>query len=448
MSTQPDSEADMGYLKAPELLSKIEGRSARVGVVGIGYVGLPMMVAAAECGFTVTGIDVSESRVSQVSSGNSYIEDVPDLVLGPLVKTGKISATLDYSVVGQLDIVVVCVPTPVTKNKEPDLTPLEAAISSLTPHLRRDQLIVLQSTTFPGTTEEVVLPKIEDLGFQAGKDFYLAFAPERIDPGNKQFSIRNVTKVVGGVTPVCTQMASAFFSAFVEDVKTVSSPKIAEMTKLLENIFRSVNIALVNELAMFCNRVDIDIWEVIEATSTKPFGFMPFYPGPGVGGHCVPVDPFYLAWKAKEQDFYVNFIQLAAEINENMPRYVVSRIMDALSDLGKPLKGAKLLAVGVAFKENVSDFRNSPAVRVIELLAERGAQVAFSDCHVPAIYVSGHNMESVALSANMLQTYDAVVILANHSGCDLEEIVENSQVVIDTRNATGALGSFANVIKL
>jgi UDP-N-acetyl-D-glucosamine dehydrogenase len=432
----------------PGLRTKLHDRSAHLGVIGMGYVGLPTMVAAAESGFRVTGIDIDEGRVAQVNAGKSYIEDVAEAALSPLVRAGGISATSDFAIVHELDVVLVCVPTPITENKEPDLAPMEKAIDGLAAHMRGDQLIVLQSTTFPGTTQEFVLPKLEKTGRQAGKDFYLAFALERIDPGNKKYGVRNVPKVVGGVTSECTLMATTFFSAFVEHVIPVSSPKVAEMTKLLENTFRSVNIALVNELAMLSRRMGIDIWEVIKAASTKPFGFMPFYPGPGVGGHCIPVDPFYLSWKAEEYDFHVNFIQLAAEINDNMPPYTSSCIVDILANQGKPLKDARLLLLGVTFKENIADTRNSPALRVIELLSGKAAEVAYSDRHAPVIAVNGISARSIDLNPIVLQRFDAVVILVNHAYFNLAEIVDNSKLVIDTRNATCALDPRANVVKL
>jgi UDP-N-acetyl-D-glucosamine dehydrogenase len=432
----------------PSLRTKLHDRSAHLGVIGMGYVGLPTMVAAAESGFRVTGIDIDERRVAQVNAGKTYIEDATEATLSPLVRAGRISATSNFALVHELDVVLVCVPTPITENKEPDLAPMEKAIDGLAAHMRGDQLIVLQSTTFPGTTQEFVLPKLEKTGRQAGKDFYLAFALERIDPGNKKYGVRNVPKVVGGVTSECTLMATTFFSAFVEHVIPVSSPKVAEMTKLLENTFRSVNIALVNELAMLSRRMGIDIWEVIKAASTKPFGFMPFYPGPGVGGHCIPVDPFYLSWKAEEYDFHVNFIQLAAEINDNMPPYTASCIVEILANQGKPLKDARLLLLGVTFKENIADTRNSPALRVIELLSGKAAEVAYSDRHAPMIAVNGISARSIDLNPIVLQRFDAVVILVNHAYFNLAEIVDNSKLVIDTRNATCALDPRANVVKL
>lgn len=430
------------------ILEKLHNRIAQVGVMGMGYVGLPTMVAAAEGGFTVTGIDISSQRVADVNAGKSYIEDVKDDTLRPLVKAGKISATTDYSVIHNLDVILVCVPTPITKNKEPDLRPMEEAVAGLEANLRRGQLIVLQSTTFPGTTEDFVLPKLERTGYKAGVDFYLGFALERIDPGNTKFVVGNVPKVVGGVTDKCTQVVTAFFSAFVEKIVPVSSPRVAEMTKLLENTFRSVNIALVNELSMLCRRMGIDAWEVIEAAATKPYGFMPFYPGPGVGGHCIPVDPFYLAWKAKEYDFYVNFIQLAAQTNDYMPYYTLTRIWESLSERGTLLKGANLLIVGVSFKENINDTRNSPSLRIMDLLLEKGAQVAYSDLRVPTLDFNGKLMRSLPTEPEVLQQFDAVIVMVSHTGLNLAQIVDCSKLVIDARNSTRALGPRANVVKL
>ena len=442
------TEAAAARLGAIDLASKLYHRTASVGVIGMGYVGLPTMVAAAEGGFAVTGIDINEDAVSGINAGRSHIEDVGEGTLTPLVRAGKISATTDYAILNELDVVLVCVPTPITKDKEPDLTSMAAAVAGLANHLRRDQLVVLQSTTFPGTIEEFVLPKLEMTGLKVGKDFYLAFALERIDPGNDQFGMRNVPKIVGGVTAECTKVATDFFSAFVERVIPVSSPKVAEMTKLLENTFRSVNIALVNELAMLCQRMEIDIWEVIEAASTKPFGFMPFYPGPGVGGHCIPVDPFYLSWKAKEYDFNVKFIQLAAQTNDHMPYYTLDRIGEILEDRGQELQDTKLLILGITFKENIKDIRNSPAIRVIELLLEKGANLSYSDPNIPTLAVNGLLMESVDIKNGGLQPFDAVIILVNHRDWDLGQIVEGSTLVIDARNATGPMGAMDHVVKV
>jgi UDP-N-acetyl-D-glucosamine dehydrogenase len=436
------------WLASSALYHKISRREATVGVVGLGYVGLPTMVASAQAGFRVVGIDIDPRRVAWVNAGCSYVEDVANDVLVPLVEAGRISATTDYDAAGPLDVVVICVPTPVTKNKEPELGPLQDAIRTLGKHMHGEQLVVLQSTTFPGTTEEMVLPQLQQDGRRVGREFFLAFSPERLDPGNRQFSLRNIPKVVGGVTPRCGQMATAFLSSFVEKVIPVSSPKVAEMTKLLENIFRSVNIALVNELSELCHRMGVDIWEVIHAAATKPFGFLPFYPGIGVGGHCIPVDPFYLSWKAKEHDFYVNFIELAAKINDNRPYYAVSRIVDILGDNGRLVKGACLLLLGVSCKRDIGDSRNSPALRVAEVLAGRGAKITYSDRHVSRATIGGCTLESAELDEATLQQHDATVILVDHSYFDLESIVRLSKLVIDTVDATRLLGPRPTVIKL
>ena len=431
-----------------DLNQKISNRTAKVGVIGMGYVGVPTMVAVAEAGFPVTGIDTNEDRVREINAGTSYIQDVSDSALGSLVSQGLISASTDYGVVRDLDVILVCVPTPITKFKEPDLAAMEGAVAGLAANLGQQQLIVFQSTTFPGNTEEFALPALEVNGQKVGRDFYLAFALERIDPGNRQFLVRDLPKVVGGITETCTEVASAFFSSFVDRIIPVSSPKVAEMTKLLENTFRSVNIALVNELSILCHRMDIDIWEVVDAASTKPFGFMPFYPGPGVGGHCIPVDPFYLSWKAKEYDFYVNFIQLAAETNDHMPYYTLSRIGEILNDHGLPLKGSKLLVLGVTFKADVNDTRNSPALKVLELLAENGAEVSYSDRYAPKISVKGKEMNSLDLDPKVIQGFDASVIMVNHSGSNVDELISHSKLVIDGQNATKGKTSSTNIITI
>jgi len=389
------------------LTQKIASRTAKVAVIGMGYVGVPTMVAAAEVGFSVIGIDTNEDRVREINAGKSYIQDVSDSALGSLVSQGLISASTDYGVVRDLDVILVCVPTPITKFKEPDLAAMEGAVAGIAANLGQQQLIVFQSTTFPGNTEEFALPELEGNGHKVGRDFYLAFALERIDPGNRQFLVRD-----------------------------------------LENVFRSVNIALVNELSILCHRMNIDIWEVVDAASTKPFGFMPFYPGPGVGGHCIPVDPFYLSWKAKEYDFYVNFIQLAAETNDHMPYYTLSRIGEILNDHGLPLRGSKLLVLGVTFKADVNDTRNSPALRVLELLAENGAEVSYSDRYAPKISVKGKEMNSLELDAKVIQGFDASVIMVNHSGSNVDELISHSKLVIDGQNATKGKTSSTNIITI
>jgi len=409
---------------------------------------MPTVVAVANGGFSVTGIDVDETRVRQITLGESYIADVPSEILAGLVREGTVSATVDYSVVQDIDVIIVCVPTPITENKEPDLTAMKSAINSVAANMRKGQLVLLQSTTFPGTTEELALPMLQRSGLKLGEDFYLAFALERIDPGNPDLQVHNVPKVVGGITPECTRIASAFLSTFINEIIPVSSPRIAEMTKLLENTFRSVNIALVNELSMVCRRMDIDIWEVIAAASTKPVGFMPFYPGPGVGGHCIPVDPFYLSWKAKEYDFYVGFIELAARVNDNMPYYTVSRIVDILNENGLALKGADLLLLGLTFKEDISDTRNSPAIQIMDLLDKKGAVVAYSDYNVPQVEMNGRLLTSVELKPQNIKDFDAVISLVAHKEFDLAMIADHTKILVDTKNAAGHLRDRANVIRV
>ena len=437
-----------GLAPSLSLHDKISQRTARVCVLGLGYVGLPTMVASAEAGFNVTGIDIDEVRVDRLNAGQSYIEDVRSDTLSTLILQKKITATTDYGTIANVDVIVICVPTPVTKYKVPELGPLLDSVGSLTQHMHGEQLVILQSTTFPGTTEETVLPHFESAGRQVGKEFYLAFSPERIDPGNPQYSMRNTPKVVGGVTPQCGQMASAFLSTFAEQIVLVNSPKVAEMSKLLENTFRSVNIALVNELSELCQMTGIDSWEVIQAAATKPFGFMPFYPGTGVGGHCTPVDPLYLSWKAREYDFSFSFIELASRINDNRPRYVVSRITDILGDEGKPLKGARLLLLGASFKADIGDTRNSSALQVMELLARRGAQIVYSDPHVPEVTIGGYRLHSLELNQRTVERHDATVILVNHSYYDLETIARHSKLVIDAQGATRLLGPGPKVVKI
>jgi UDP-N-acetyl-D-glucosamine dehydrogenase len=420
-----------------------------VAIVGIGYVGLPTMIALANAKFHVTGIDLNEERVRQINAGQSFIEDVKDSTLDALVKSGNIDASYNYDILQDIDVIVICVPTPLNKNKEPDLGAIESTVANMVPYvLGSPKLIILQSTTYPGTTEEIILPKLVSLGLNAGEDFFLAFSPERIDPGNTDYHVDNVPKVVGGVTAECTELATSFLSTFIDSVVPVSSPSVAEMTKLLENIFRSVNIALVNELMVLSQRMGIDIWEVINAAATKPFGYMPFYPGPGVGGHCIPVDPFYLSWKAREHDFYVNFIQTAAQINDNMPYYVVTRIADILSDHHKPLNGSRLLLLGMTFKKDIGDVRNSPSVRVAELLIQRGVELSYHDNYAAEIMLNGETHSNVNLDDAMLKQYDAVILLVGHSYYDLQGIIKNSPLIVDTRNVAGTLGPHPNVVKI
>ncbi len=422
----------------------IDSRSARVGTIGLGYVGLPLAVALAEAGFKVTGIDTNRAKIERLLSGQSPIADIESERLQPLIRDGQLTATDTYQVVPDCDVLFVCVPTPFDANKTPDLTYIDAAASGIAAHLRCGQLIIVQSTTYPGTTEEVIRPRLEAGGLRVGQDFFLAFSPERIDPGVPEHTVRNTPKVVGGVTTECGALAAAVLAHLGTEVHLVSSPRVAEMTKLLENIYRSVNIALVNELAMLCERLAIDIWEVVRAAATKPFGFMPFYPGAGVGGHCIPIDPYYLAWKAREFDFSTRFIELAADTNQAMPYHVVNLVVRALGDQGRPARGASILILGVAFKPNVDDPRNSPAERIIELLLERGALVSYHDPHISEFHVGNNafhrpavTLASVDLSDDALATADAVVIVAAHRAIDYHRVVERARLVVDTANATG-----------
>jgi len=438
------------------LQQKIEDSSALVCVIGLGYVGLPLAVGFACAGFTVVGLDLDERKVKSLQEGKSYIRDVESDVVAALVENGVLRATGDYDVLRQVDAVFICVPTPFDEMKAPDLSFIISAAESIVPRLQVGQLIILQSTTYPGTTEEVVLPILERSGLKAGQDFHLAFSPERINPGDKTHGVHNTPKVVGGLTPRCTELARALLSRLFGHVHVVSSPRAAEMTKLLENIFRSVNIALVNELALLSERMGIDFWEVIEAASTKPFGFMPFYPGPGVGGHCIPVDPYYLSWKAREYDFYTKFIELAAEVNQDMPYHVVEKVSAALSDRGKALRGARVLVLGVAFKRDVDDARNSPAERIIELLLDRGAQVQYNDPYVPRYHVGRDvfwreevELESIPLTAETLASSDVVLVIAGHTVYDYNWIVTQAPLVVDTVNATqGVPGRDAKVVRI
>ncbi|HEY74704.1 MAG TPA: nucleotide sugar dehydrogenase [Thermoflexia bacterium] len=435
---------------------RIEERTARVAVIGIGYVGLPLAVGFAQAGFPVVGVDVDERKVASVNEGRSYIGDVTDEELRPHVEAGRLRATTDYEVLREVDAIFICVPTPYDAQRAPDLSFIRAAAEGIRPRLQPGQLVVLQSTTYPGTTEEIVQPILEQSGLRAGVDFYLAFSPERIDPGNRQWTAHNLPKVVGGITPECTRLAAGLLRQMGAPVHVVSSPRAAEMTKLLENTFRAVNIALVNELALLAERMGIDFWEVIEAAKTKPFGFMPFYPGPGVGGHCIPVDPYYLSWKAREYDFYTKFIELAAEVNQVMPYHAVDLIAEALSQEGRPLRGSQVLVLGVAFKPDVDDSRNSPAERVIELLLSRGAEVHYHDPYIPRFRVGGDVfyrtnavLESVPLTDEELAAADCVAIVTGHRSLDYDRVVQQARVVVDCCNATRRTASGrARVVRL
>lgn len=417
------------------LLDKITNREATISVIGLGYVGLPVAVEFAKSGFRVIGIDSIQQKTESINSGKSYIPDVPSEVLGNLVRAGKLSATTEYEALKEADIVNICVPTPLNKTREPDISFIIDATKGIAKFIHKDQLIILESTTYPGTTEEIILPRLEEEGYKVGKDFFLAFSPERIDPGNKIYNIKNIPKVVGGITPECTEMAVSLYKQSIENVIPVSSIKVAEMTKLLENTFRIVNIGLVNELALMCNRLSINVWEVIEAASTKPFGFMPFYPGPGLGGHCIPVDPFYLSWKARQNGFEARFIELAGMVNSTMPQYVVNKITDALNAKRKSVNGSKILILGVSYKKNVSDTRESPAFDIIDLLRIKGADVSYSDPYVPNLELKDMSLTSQTLNKENLESADCCVIVTDHSNFNYAEIVEHSKLIVDCRNA-------------
>jgi UDP-N-acetyl-D-glucosamine dehydrogenase len=421
------------------LLEKIENRSARAGVVGLGYVGLPLAVELAKAGFRTTGIDLDQRKITAIGEGRSYIPDVDPADVSRLRAEGKLNATTDFSVVKELDTINICVPTPLRKTKDPDMSYIISAVESIAAHLHPGLLIVLESTTYPGTTDEVVQPLLEEKGLKAGVDFFLAFSPERVDPGNPTFQTHNVPKVVGGVTPDCSRLAAALYGTAIETIVPVSSTRVAEMVKLLENTFRAVNIGLVNELALMCDRMNIDVWEVVEAARTKPFGFMAFYPGPGLGGHCIPIDPFYLSWKAKQSGFDPRFIELAGHINASMPHYVVEKVADALNTRRKAVNGSKILVVGVAYKRDIDDMRESPALDVMGLLDAKGAQVSYVDPFVEMIaardWPGARDIRSVPLTPRTFGEYDCLVIVTDHKIFDYAAMVSQADAIVDTRNA-------------
>ena len=425
-----------------DLLQRIKERRAKIAVIGLGYVGLPLAVEKAKAGFSVVGIERKESRVDMVNRGENYIPDVLAGELAEVVTAGKLQATQAFSVIEESDVVAICVPTPLDKNKQPDTSYVEGVVDQSLLYLHKEQLVVLESTTYPGTTEEVILPRIEEQGLKVGEDVFLAFSPERVDPGNERYKTKNTPKVVGGVTPACTELAATLYEQVLEgEIHRVSSPRTAEMTKLLENVFRIVNISLVNELAQLCERMKINVWEVIEAAKTKPFGFMAFYPGPGVGGHCIPLDPFYLSWKAKEYDFTTRFIELAGEINDGMPYYVIDQATRLLNRVGKSLAGAKILLLGMAYKKDVDDLRQSPAMKVARLLLDRGADLSYHDPYIPAIDQEGITLQSVELAEGILREQDLVVITTDHSNVDYRKVVGASRMIYDTRNAIQDAGA-------
>jgi len=420
-----------------QLKDKIQSHQAHVGVVGLGYVGLPLAVEFARAGFTVTGIDIDGRKVRAVNSANSYVQDVPTSVLAPLVKSGKLRATADFSVIAEMDTVNIAVPTPLNKTKDPDMSYVVKACEEIAKYIHPGMLAILESTTYPGTTSELMLPILQRSGMTVGEDFFLCFSPERVDPGNSQYQTANIPKVVGGITPACTEVGALFYGQAIDKVVPVSSTQVAEMVKLLENTFRLINIGLANEIALMCDRIGIDVWEVIDAAATKPFGFMPFYPGPGLGGHCIPIDPFYLSWKTKQAGIEARFIELAGYINGQMPHFVVDKIQNALNDHSKPLKGSSVHVLGVAYKRDIDDVRESPALDIIHLLCKRGADVTYSDPFVSRLRADGivpRDMESIdpeVASANA----DCVVIVTDHKKFNYPRVVERARLIVDTRNA-------------
>jgi UDP-N-acetyl-D-glucosamine dehydrogenase len=414
--------------------NRISRRSARIGVIGLGYVGLPLAVEFARAGYRVTGFEIDTHRASVLNSGRSYIQDVPTRHVRELVRSGNLRATLDFDELRRMDAIDICVPTPLRKTKDPDVSYIVASLEQIAPRLKRGQLVALESTTYPGTTDELMRPMLESRGFRVGRDFFLAFSPERVDPGNPVYQTQNIPKVVGGVTPECTRAAALMYGAVIQTIVPVGSTRVAEMVKLLENTFRSVNIGLVNEMALLCDRMGIDVWQVIEAAATKPFGFMPFYPGPGLGGHCIPIDPFYLSWKARESGFEARFIELAGQVNGSMPHHVVKRVGEALNSQRKSVRGAKLLILGVAYKADIDDVRESPSLDIMELLEKQGARVEFCDPLVPKIRHGDRMLRSRPFRRSTLRAADCVVVATAHRAFDYRAVARYARVVVDTRN--------------
>lgn len=434
-----------------DLLRKIKNRSAVVGIIGLGYVGLPMIIEFGKAGFEVLGFDLDGNKIKKLNEGRSYIKHIPSEKINLLKNNGKFKATTEFSFLKDVDCIIVCVPTPITRHMEPDLSYVLETTETIAKYLRKGKLIVLVSTTYPGTTDEDMRAILEETGMKAGKDFYLAYSPEREDPNNRNFTTRSIPKIVGGYTQNCLAVANALFSAVIEKTVPVSSTRVAEAAKLLENIYRAVNIALVNELKTLFQRMEIDIWEVIEAAKTKPFGFQAFYPGPGLGGHCIPIDPFYLTWKAREYDFHTKFIELAGEINISMPYYVVEKVTEALNERkNKSIKSSKILVLGLAYKKDVDDVRESPSLKLIELLKQKGARVDYNDPYIPKTHKMRKydlKMASVPLTEETLKKYDCVVIATDHSSYDYKFVVKNAQLIVDTRNATKGIKNKGNIIK-
>lgn len=415
------------------LEEKIRTRTARVGIIGLGYVGLPLAIEFAKAGFSVVGLDLNSEKIAKVNAGQSYIGDIAGSELGALVSSGKLQGTTDFTAIRNLDTVNICVPTPLRKTKDPDMSFIMSACEEIARYFHPGMLVILESTTYPGTTAEVVLPMLEKDGLRAGEDFYLCFSPERVDPGNPKYQTVNIPKVVGGATPACTEMGRLFYAQALQSVVPVKSTQVAEMVKLLENTFRMINIGLVNEMALMCDRMGIDVWEVIDAAATKPFGFMPFYPGPGLGGHCIPIDPFYLSWKSKQAGIEARFIELAGYINAQMPQFVVDKVQNALNDCGKPVKGSRVHVMGVAYKKDIEDVRESPALDIMLLLKQRGARLTYTDPYVPQLKVDGIALLSEPQSAAAVA--DCTVIVTDHGTFNYRELSEQSRLIVDTRNA-------------
>jgi UDP-N-acetyl-D-glucosamine dehydrogenase len=415
------------------LEERIRTRTARVGIIGLGYVGLPLAVEFAKAGFPVTGIDVSAEKAAKVNAGESYIADIPTATLAELTSAGTLRASTDFSLVADLDTINICVPTPLRKTKDPDMSYIVSACQKIAEYFHPGMLIVLESTTYPGTTDEVVLPMLAKSGLEVGKDFFLCFSPERVDPGNPKYQTNNIPKVVGGVTPACTEMGRLFYAQALQTVVPVSSTQVAEMVKLLENTYRLINIGLVNEIALMCDRIGVNVWEVIDAAATKPFGFMPFYPGPGLGGHCIPIDPFYLSWKTKQAGIEARFIELAGYINGQMPHFVVDKVQNALNDVGKPVKGSRIHVMGIAYKRDIDDMRESPALDIMLLLEKRGAILSYSDPHVPKLRIDALNLESLPEAA--AADADCVVIVTDHTAFDYDSLLARASLIVDSRNA-------------
>jgi UDP-N-acetyl-D-glucosamine dehydrogenase len=423
------------------LIDQLSERKCRIAILGMGYVGLPLAVIFAGAGFTVTGIDPDRSKVDTILHGKSHIQDVPSEQVARLVKAGRLKATTDFAILQEMDAVSICVPTPLRKTGDPDLSYILNATDELAKYMHAGMVIVLESTTYPGTTRELLLPKIgEEKSLKVGEDFFLAFSPERVDPGRKDWTTLNTPKVMGGITPVCGEIASHWYAQALQTVVTVSSAEVAEMAKLLENTFRMINIGLVNEMAIMCERLGVDVWEVIDAAATKPFGFMKFTPGPGLGGHCIPIDPLYLSWRLRALNYTARFIELASEINTSMPRFVVNKIQDALNENRKPIKGSKILVLGIAYKPDVDDLRESPALDIIGLLEQKGALISFHDPYIPKIRHNGQELSSVPDLMEAVRDADCAVIITNHSCYDYAAILDEAKLIVDTRNALGNLG--------